>query len=123
MANQGTGGNAHQIGKRAEVTAAQRANIVNVADVADQFAGLSIESQKANYLALDDIVKKYKELEIQYQRDKVYNGKVICAILDFVKTLKDPPQELDKFVEEIKKDEKEVTQLCDSQELSLSKVK
>jgi len=57
-------------------------------------------------LAPDDIVKKFRELEIQYQRDKVYNGKVICAILDFVKTLKDPPQELDKFVEEIKKDEK-----------------
>jgi hypothetical protein len=56
-------------------------------------------------LAPDDIVKKFRELEIQYQRDKVYNGKVICAILDFVKTLKDP-QELDKFVEEIKKDEK-----------------
>jgi hypothetical protein len=62
-------------------------------------------------------------LEIQYQRDKVYNGKVICAILDFVKTLKDAPQELDKFVKEIKKDEKQVTQLCDSQELSLTKAK
>jgi hypothetical protein len=62
-------------------------------------------------------------LEIQYQRDEVYNGKVMCAILDFVKTLKDPPQELNKFVKEIKKDEKQVTQLCDSQELSLSKAK
>ncbi len=62
-------------------------------------------------------------MEIQYQRDKVYNGKVICAILDFVKTLKDAPQELDKFVKEIKKDEKQVTQLCDSQELSLTKAK
>ncbi len=56
-------------------------------------------------MAPDDIVKKFRELEIQYQRDKVYNGKVICAILDFVKTLKDP-QELVKFVEEIKKDKK-----------------
>jgi hypothetical protein len=102
MANQGTGGNAQQIGDRAVVVAAKRANIVNVIDVAGQFAGLSIESQKAKYLAPDDIVKKYQELEIQYQRDKVYNGKFICAILDFVKTLKDPPQELDKFVEEIK---------------------
>ncbi len=62
-----------------------------------------IESQKANYLAPDDIVKKYKELEIQQQRDKVYNSKVICAILDFVKTLKDPTQELDKIVEDIKR--------------------
>jgi hypothetical protein len=102
MANQGTGVNAQQIVDRAVVVAAKRANIVNVTDVAGQFAGLSIESQKAKYLAPDDIVKKYQELEIQYQRDKVYNGKVICAILDFVKTLKDPPQELDKFVEEIK---------------------
>ena len=47
----------------------------------------------------------------------------MCAILDFVKTLKDPLQEFDKFVEDIKKDEKQVTQLCDSQELSLSKAK
>jgi len=47
----------------------------------------------------------------------------MCAILNFVKTLKDLPQELDKFVEEIKKDEKQVTQLCDSQELSLTKAK
>jgi hypothetical protein len=62
-------------------------------------------------------------LEIQYHRDKVYNGKVICAILDFVKTLKDPPQELEKFVKEIKKDEKQVTQLCDLQELSLMKAR
>jgi hypothetical protein len=37
--------------------------------------------------------------------------------------LKDPPQELEKFVEDIKKNEKQVTQLCDSQELSLSKAK
>jgi hypothetical protein len=38
-----------------------------------------------------------------------------------VKTLKDPPQELDKIVDDIKKEEKEVTQLCKSQELSLTK--
>jgi hypothetical protein len=47
----------------------------------------------------------------------------MCAILNFVTTLKDLPQELNKFVEEIKKDEKQVTQLCDSQELSLTKAK
>jgi len=91
--------------------------------IADQLADLTIDSKRESYLAQDDIVKKYKELEIQYHRDKVYNGKVMCAILDFVKTLKDPPQEFDKFVEDIKKDEKQVTQLCDSQELSLSKAK
>jgi hypothetical protein len=123
MASQGTGGNAQQIGERAEAAATPRANIVNNVDVADRLAGLSIDSQKANYLAPDDIVKKYRELEIQQQRDKVYHGKVICAILDFVKTLKDPPQELDKIVDDIKKEEKEVTQLCKSQELSLTKAK
>jgi hypothetical protein len=37
--------------------------------------------------------------------------------------LKDLPQEFEQFVEEIKKDEKQVTQFCDSQELSLSKAK
>jgi hypothetical protein len=37
--------------------------------------------------------------------------------------LKDPPQEFEQFIEEIKKDEKQVTQLCDSQELSFSKSK
>jgi hypothetical protein len=107
--------------ERAVASVSQRANIINVADVADQFAGLSIglELQKANYLIPDDIVKKYKELEIQQQRDKVYHGKVICAILDFKKTLKDPPQELDKIVDKLRKEEKEVTQLCKSQELSL----
>ncbi len=42
---------------------------------------------------------------------------------DFVKTLKDPPPEFDQFVADIKKDGKQVTQLCDSQELSLSKAK
>jgi hypothetical protein len=122
MANQATGGNAQQIGD-GTTSISLAPNIVNIADVADRLADLSIESQKASYLAPDDIVKKYKELEIQYHRDKVYNGKVICAILDFVKTLKDPPQELEKFVKKIKKDEKQVTQLCDSQELSLTKAK
>jgi hypothetical protein len=57
-------------------------------------------------LAPDDIVKKYRELEIQQQRNKVYHGKVICAILDIMKMLKEPTQELDKIVEEIKKEEK-----------------
>jgi len=122
MANQATGGNTQQIGDGTNsITVAP--NTINIADVANQFEALSIDSQKASYLAPDDIVKKYKELEIQYKREKVYNGKVMCAILDFVKTLKDLPQELDKFVEEIKKDEKQVTQLCDSQELSLTKAK
>jgi hypothetical protein len=65
MASQGTGGNAQQIGNRDKAAVIPRANIVNIADVADQLAGLSIESQTANYLAPDDIVKKYKDLEIQ----------------------------------------------------------
>jgi hypothetical protein len=122
MSNQATGGNTQQIGDGTNsITVAP--NTINIANVTDRFEALSIDSQKASYLAPDDIVKKYKELEIQYKREKVYNGKVMCAILDFVKTLKDPPQELDKFVEEIKKDEKQVTQLCDSQELSLTKAK
>ncbi len=98
MASQGTGGNAKQIGERAEATVSPRANIVNVADVADWFAGLSIDSQKDNYLAPDDIVKKYRELEIQQKRDKIYYGKVISAIIDFIKTLKVPNQELNKIV-------------------------
>jgi len=74
-------------------------------------------------LAPDDIVKKYRELEIQQQWNKVYHGKVICAILDIMKMLKEPTQELDKIVEEIKKEEKKTTQLCESQEHSLTKVK
>jgi len=122
MENQGTGGNTQQMGDGTN-SISLAPNAVNIADVADQLADLTIDSQKASYLAQDDIVKKYKELEIQYHRDKVYNGKIICAILDFVKTLKDPPQEFDKFVKDNKKDEKQVTQLCDSQELSLSKAK
>jgi hypothetical protein len=122
MANQGTGANSQQLGDgTSSVSVAP--NTINIADVADQLAGLTIDMHKANYLAPDDIVKKYRELEIQHQRDKLYNGKVICAILDFVKTLKDPPPEFDQFVEDIKKDGKQVTQLCDSQELSLSKAK
>jgi hypothetical protein len=40
-----------------------------------------------------------------------------------LKTLKDPPQELEKLVEDIKKGDKEVSQLFDSQELSLTKAK
>jgi hypothetical protein len=123
MAKQATGGYTLKISNRADSAIIPPTNTPNIADVVDQFADLSIDSQKANYLAPDDIVKKYKELEIQYQRDKVYNGKVMCAIVDFVKTLKDLPQELDKFVKEIKKDKKQVTQLCYSQELSLSKAK
>jgi hypothetical protein len=95
MANQGTGGNAQQIGDGTNSIPLAP----NIADVADQLTGLTIASQKASYLAPDDIVKKYKELEIQYHRDKVHNGKIICAILDFVKTLKDPPQEFEQFVE------------------------
>jgi hypothetical protein len=90
MANQGTGANSQQLGNgTSSVSVAP--NTINIADVADQLAGLTIDSHKASYLAPDDIVKKYRELEIQHQRDKLYNGKVICAILDFVKTLKDPP--------------------------------
>jgi len=103
MASQGTGGNVQKIGDRAEAVVLPRANIVNVADVADRFKALSIDSQNVNYLAPDDIVKKYRELEIQQQRYKVYHGKVICAILYFVKTLKDPTQELNKIVDENKK--------------------
>jgi hypothetical protein len=122
MANQATGGNTQQIGDGAS-SISLAPNTVNIADVADRLADLSIDSQKASYLAPNDIVKKYKELEIQYHTINVYNGRVICAILDFVKTLKDPPQELEQFVKEIKKDEKQITQLCDSQELSLTKAK
>jgi hypothetical protein len=122
MTNQGTGANSQQLGDgTSSVSVAP--NTINIADVADQLAGLTIDSHKASYLAPDDIVKKYRELEIQHQRDKLYNGKVICAILNFVKTLKDPPPEFDQFVEDIKKDGKQVTQLCNSQELSLSKAK
>ena len=119
MANQSTSANLQQLGDGTS-SVSLSPNTVNIADVTDQFGGLTIASQKASYLAPDDIVKKYRELEIQQQRDKLYNGKVICAILDFVKTLKDTPPE---FVAEIKKDGKQVTQLCDSQELSLSKAK
>ena len=122
MASQTTGANSQQLGDgTSSVSVAP--NTINIADVTDQFGGLTIAPQKASYLAPDDIVKKYRELEIQHQRDKLYNGKVICAILDFVKTLKDPPPEFDQFVADIKKDGKQVTQLCDSQELSLSKAK
>ncbi len=85
MANQSTGANSQQLGDgTSSVSVAP--NTINIADVADQLAGLTIDSQKASYLAPDDIVKKYRELEIQHHRDKLYNGKVICAILDFVKT-------------------------------------
>ncbi len=90
MANQGTGANSQQLGNGTS-SVSVATNTINIADVADQLAGLTIDSHKASYLAPDDIVKKYRELEIQHQRDKLYNGKVICAILDFVKTLKDPP--------------------------------
>ncbi len=92
MATQGKGANSQQIGERANNSTTPPTNTINIADVADGFDQLSIDSQKANYLAPDDIVKKYKELEVQHQRDKVYNGKVICTILDFTKTLKHPPQ-------------------------------
>jgi len=122
MTNQGTSANLQQLGDGTN-SVPLSPNIVNIAEVTDQFGGLTIAAQKASYLAPDDIVKKYRELEIQQQRDKLYNGKVICAILDFVKTLKDPPPEFDQFVADIKKDGKQVTQLCDSQELSLSKAK
>ena len=100
MANQSTSANLQQLGDgTSSVSVAP--NTINIADVTDQFGGLTIASQKASYLAPDDIVKKYRELEIQQQRDKLYNGKVICAILDFVKTLKDTPPEFDQFVAEI----------------------
>ncbi len=85
MATQGTGANTQQIGERASNSTTPPTNTFNIADVADRFDQLSIDSPKANYLAPDDIVKKYKELEVQYQRDKVYNGKVICAILTSLK--------------------------------------
>jgi hypothetical protein len=119
MTSQGTGGNTQQLGQQANPIALSP----NIANVADQLADLKIDPQKANYLASDDIVKKYRELEVQYHKDKINNGKIICAILDFVKTLKDPPQEFNQFVKEIKKDTKQVTELCDSQELSLLKAK
>jgi hypothetical protein len=111
MANQGTGGNAQQLG-----TGTNSIPLApNNADVIDKLTDLKIDSNKASYLAPDDIVKKYKELEVRYHRDKINNGKIICAILDFVKTLKDPSREFEQFVQEIKKDEKQVTQLCDFQ--------
>jgi hypothetical protein len=76
MANQGTGANSQQLGDgTSSISVAP--NTINIADVTDQFGGLTIDSQKASYLAPDDIVKKYRELEIQHQRDKLYNGKVI----------------------------------------------
>jgi len=87
MTDQGTGGNAQQLGNAI--------NPVRVApntfDFIDKLADLTIGASKASYLSPDDIVKKYKELEVQYHKDKINNGKIICAILDFVKTLKDPP--------------------------------
>ncbi len=62
MANQSTGANSQQLGDgTSSVSAAP--NTINIADVTDQFGGLTIDSQKANYLAPDDIVKKYRELE------------------------------------------------------------
>ena len=103
MTNQGTSANLQQLGDGTSSVSVSP-NTVNIAEVTDQFGGLTIAAQKASYLAPDDIVKKYRELEIQQQRDKLYNGKVICAILDFVKTLKDPPPEFDQFVADIKKD-------------------
>ena len=119
MTSQGTGGNTQQLGQQANPKALRP----NIADIADQLADLKIDPQKANYLAPDDIVKTYRELEVQYHKDKINKGNIICAILDFVKTLKDLPQEFNQFVEEIKKDTKQVTELCDLQELSLSKAK
>jgi hypothetical protein len=119
MTDQGTGGNAQQLGNATNSIPLAP----NIYDVVDKLADLTIGASKASYLSPDDMVKKYKELEVQYHKDKINNGKIICAILDFVKTLKDPPQEFEQFVEEIKKDQKHVGQLCDFQELSLSKAK
>jgi len=50
MAMQATGKNVQQIGDRSLDPTLQRANILNVADVADKFASLSLDldSQKAN---------------------------------------------------------------------------
>jgi hypothetical protein len=64
MEHQGTGGNTQQMGDGTN-SISLVPNAVNIADVADQLADLTIDSQKASYLAQDDIVKKYKELEIQ----------------------------------------------------------
>jgi hypothetical protein len=119
MTDQGTGANAQQLGNATNSVPLAP----NIYDVVDKLTDLTIGTSKASYLSPDDIVKKYKELEVQYHKDKISNGKIICAILDFVKTFKDPPQEFEQFVEEIKKDQKHVTQLCDFQELSLSKAK
>jgi hypothetical protein len=119
MAKTGSGPNSQQLGEQSNPVAVG----TNLYEIADQLANLKLDPQGANYLAPDDIVKKYKELEVQYHKDKINNGKIICTILDYVKTLKDPPKEFDQFVEDIKKDTKQVTELCDSQEPSLSKAK
>jgi hypothetical protein len=55
MENQGTGGNTQQMGDRTH-SISLAPNTVNIADVADQLADLTIDSQKASYLAQDDIV-------------------------------------------------------------------
>jgi hypothetical protein len=70
MANQATGGNTQQIGDGANSVTIPPTNTINIADITDRFEALSIDSQKASYLVPDDIVKKYKELEIQYQETK-----------------------------------------------------
>ncbi len=57
MANQSTGANSQQLGDgTSSISVAP--NTINIADVTDQFRGLTIDSQKASYLAPDDIVKK-----------------------------------------------------------------
>jgi hypothetical protein len=119
MTDQGTGANAQQLGNATNSVPLAP----NIYYVVDKLSDLTIGTSKASYLSPDDIVKKYKELEVQYHKDKISNGKIICVILDFVKTFKDPPQEFEQFVEEIKKDQEHVSQLCDFQELSLSKAK
>jgi hypothetical protein len=94
MNTQGSGSYTQQLGHQTNPVAIGP----SMYEIADQLANLKIDPQSANYLAHDDIVKKYKELEVQYHKDKINNGKIICTILDYVKRLKDPPQEFDQFV-------------------------
>ncbi len=61
MANQSTSANLQQLGDGTNSVSVSP-NTVNIAEVTDQFGGLTIASQKASYLAPDDIVKKYREL-------------------------------------------------------------
>jgi hypothetical protein len=93
MDTQGTGANSQQLGPQANPLAVTS----NMYDIADQLANLRLDPQNVNYLAPDDVVKKYKELEVQYHKDKINNGKIICTILDYIKTFKDPRKRSTNF--------------------------